>query len=125
MASDTYEATIRPILDAASAMGAHDVLFIGGEAVYVAAVGRLVKLDETEPIPSAALELLLESVEMQLPAIGYLGTTVRFAADRSADGKVHLSFRHLQDIPRSMTTANTGNTPKASGFGPVAPNVSN
>lgn len=78
--------------------------------MYVAAVGRVVKLDETEPVPSAKLELLLESVGMQLPAIGYLGTTVRFAAGRSADGKVNFTFYHLQDIPRSMTAANTGST---------------
>ena len=106
--SDTYESRIRPILDAASAMGAHDVLFAGGAAVHIAAVGRLVKLDETEPVPSAELEVLLKSVGMQLPAAGFLGPTIRFDAHRSADGKVHLAFRHFQDIPRSMTAANTG-----------------
>lgn len=94
-------------------MGAHDVLFVGDTAVYVAAVGRLVKLDETEPVPSAELEALLESVGMQLPAAGFLGTTVRFDAHRSADGKVHLAFRHLQDIPRSMTAASTGSIVKS------------
>lgn len=119
-----YENTIRPILDEAVGLGATDVMVFAPEpssepgatqsCSYASVRGHVRPLTDAPAVTADDVGLFLSEVGLELAGNvqaeidGYLGETICFNVRRSENRAVVISFRPLQDVPRSVGTGSSG-----------------
>lgn len=123
----TYQNYIRPLLEQAKERGASDLLLAPGlrpkirtfsqQGVYHPVNGgHIITLDTHPPVEASVLQGFLDEIGVELSkerrlaeANGYLGRTIRLHAVKpSGDDSLTLAFRHLQEVPATVNSENSG-----------------